>query len=149
MHGREHFHRLFARIDAEKLFVNLQNSLEFAVQRLARDVRHVQIHRRLPANPQFLLIYNAVNRARGDVARHQISVLRIPLFQKIKSLCFRNALRRALLCWIPRHPNAPALSARRLAHQTQLVFSGNRRRMHLDEFTVGVVDALLKQRGLR
>src|SRR4029077_14690934 len=93
------------------------------------------------ADPQFLLIHNAVNRACSDIARHQVSVLRIPLFQKIKSLCFGNALGRALLRRISRDPNASAFSTRRFAHQAQLVFAGNRRRMHLDELGVRLVDA--------
>ena len=56
---------------------------------------------------------------------------------------------RALVLGIARHPHAAAFAARGFAHQAQLVFAGNRRGMHLNEFAVGVVDALLKQRGLR
>ena len=88
-------------------------------------------------------------RPRGDIARHQISVLRIPLLQEIKSLRLRNALSRAFLPRIARNPNASAFPARRFTHQAKLVFPGDRRRMHLDEFPIRVIDALLKQRRLR
>ena len=149
VHGWKDFHRLFARIDAAELFVNLQNPFELAVQSLARDVRHIQIHRRLSIDSQFFLIHDAVNRARGDIPRHQIPVLRIPFFQKIKSFRLRNALRRALFRRTARHPHAPALAARRFTHQPKLVFARDRGRMHLDEFSVRVIHALLKKRRLR
>src|SRR5437763_10759318 len=78
----------------------------------------------------------------------QIAVLWVPLFQKIKPLRLRNASRWALLSGIPRHPHASALAASRFAHQPQLVFAGNRRRVYLNKLAVRVIDALLKERGL-
>ena len=41
VHGWKYSHRLNARIDAEEFLVNLQNPFELAIQRFARDVRHI------------------------------------------------------------------------------------------------------------
>ncbi len=70
VHRRKNFHRLHARINTQEFFVNVQNSFKFPVQRFARDMRHIQINRRLPVNSQFFLIHDAVNRARGNVTRY-------------------------------------------------------------------------------
>src|SRR5260370_27404272 len=90
-----------------------------------------------------------MNRACGDVTRNKIDVLWVPFFQKVKTLRLGNASRRTPLRGVAWHPHAPAFSARRFAHQPKFVFAGDRRGVHLDEFAVRVVDALLKERGLR
>ena len=54
-----------------------------------------------------------------------------------------------LVARLLRDPDAAALAARRFRHEAQLVFAGNAGGMYLDEFAVGVVDALLEDRRLR
>src|SRR5690242_177447 len=149
VHAGENLHRLFARVHAEKLFVDFQNAFEFAVEGLARDVADVEINGGFSIEAELFLVNDAVNGARGDVARNEVPVLRVPLLEKIEALFFRNALCRALVRGISRDPDAAAFAARGLAHQTQLVFAGDRRRMDLDEFPVGVIHTLLKERRLR
>ena len=58
-------------------------------------------------------------------------------------------LRGACRCGFVRDPDAAAFAARGFAHQAELVFAGNRGRVNLDELAVGVIDALLEERGLR
>ncbi len=76
VHAREDLHRLHARIDADELLVDLQNAAELVVQRLAVDVRQVEIDHRLAVEPEAQLVHHFVNGARGHVARHQVAVLR-------------------------------------------------------------------------
>ena len=99
--------------------------------------------------PRLMLVHDLEDRARRDVARHEVAVLRIPLFEEVIALIFGNALRIALVARLSRNPHAPAFAARRFAHQPQLVFAGDRRRVNLDELAVGVKRALLIKRRLR
>ena len=149
VHGGKNLHGFYARIDAQKLFVNFQDAFEFAIQRLARDVRHVEIYGGLSVQAEAFLIDDAMNGARGDVARDEIAVFRIPLFEKIKTLAFGNGSRRALIVGISWNPHAAAFASRRFAHQAEFVFAGNCGGMDLNEFAVRVVNALLKKSGLR
>ena len=148
MHARENFHRLFARVHAEEFFVDFQNAFELTVERFARNMAYIEVDRLLPRQTQFFLKDDAVNSARRNVARNEIAVFRIPFFEKIKPIGFWNAFCRTLIRRIAWHPNSSALAARRFAHQAQLVFAGNRRRMDLNEFAVRIVHTLLKQRRL-
>src|SRR5579871_5960109 len=110
---------------------------------------YVEIDRCVTFEPEFFLINDAVNRACRNVPRHQVAVLRIPLLEKIKALFFRNALAGTFVSWLAWDPNASAFAASRFAHQAQLVFPRDRRRMNLDELAVRIVNTLLKQRALR
>src|SRR5437879_1735701 len=47
-----------------------------------------------------------------------------------------------------RDPYASAFSACGFRHETKFIFAGNGCRVDLDEFAIGVVSALLVQRGL-
>ena len=76
--------------------------------------------------------------ARGDVARHEVAVGRVALFEEIISLAFGNLLRRAGVLRLARHPNPPPFAADALADQPQLVGAGNGRGMDLDELGIGV-----------
>src|SRR2546427_8350799 len=96
-----------------------------------------------------MFVHDFMDGTRSHIARHEISVLRIPLLQKIPAIIFRNRIRIALIAGDFRNPHAPAFSARRLRHQAQLVFTGNRRWMNLDELAIRVVAALLVQSRLR
>ena len=116
MHGGENFHGFVPRIDAEEFFVDFENAFELAVERFARDVRDVEINGSLTIEPKLFLIDDAMNRARCDVARDEVAVLRIPLFQEIEAFSFGDASWRALLLGIPRHPDAAAFATRRFAH---------------------------------
>ncbi len=136
-------------IVAHELLVDLQNAFQLLVQDLAVDVGEVEIDHGLAVDAQPVLIDHLENGAGGDVARHQIAVLGIPLFQEVPALLLRDRARFALVAGLPRHPHASALAARRFRHQPQLVFARNRGRVHLDEFAVGVVRALLIERRLR
>src|SRR5690349_3368086 len=90
-----------------------------------------------------MLVNHFMNRACGDVARNQVPVLRVPLFEEIPSFRFGNAARIAFVSLRLRDPNASAFPACRLGHEAQLVVTGNRRWMYLNEFTVRVICALL------
>ena len=96
-----------------------------------------------------MLVNHFVDGAGGDVARHQVAVLGIPLFQEVPALAFGDALGIALVARLLGHPDAAAFAAGRLRHQAQLVFAGDARGMDLDELAVGVVRPLLIERGLR
>ena len=149
VHAGEDLHRRVARIVADKLLVDLENAFELAVEDLAVDVGQVEIDHRLAVDAEVVLVDHLVNGAGGDVARHQVAVLRIPLFQEVPALGFGDALGSRLSPGVSRNPDAAAFAARRLRHQAQLVFARNGCGVHLDELAVGVVRALLIQRRLR
>ena len=73
-----------------------------------------------------------------DVARDEIAVGRIFFFEKIPALGIGNVTRRASIGRISRHPDAAAFAAGGFAHQSQFVFAGDRGRMDLNEFAVGI-----------
>ena len=92
MDGGEDLHRHVARIDALELLVDLQNAAQLPVEHLARNVRQVEIHAQpvlLDAQP--FVGADVEDLARGDVARHQVAVLRIALFEEVVALGFGNA----------------------------------------------------------
>ena len=139
MHGRENFHRHDPRIDALELLVDLQNAAEFAIERLAGHVREVEV------NAQSVLLdrqplggADVENLAGGNVARHEVAVLRIPLLEEIAPLDFRNVAGITGVVRRLGHPDAATLAAGALAHQPQFVGSGNRRRVDLDELSVAI-----------
>ena len=116
MHARENLHRHFTRIVADKLFVNFKNAFELAIQRFLVDVRQVEINHRLSINAQPMLVHHLVNGTRRDIARYQVAVLRIPLFEEIPAVRRRNTVRRPWIVQLLRHPHAATLATRRLAH---------------------------------
>src|SRR5262249_26055898 len=121
VHARENLHWRIAWIVTNELLVNLENAFQLAVERLAVDVCDIEIYHRLPIDTEAVLVDNFVDGAGSHIARNQISVLRIPLFQKIPAFANRNGFGIALVARSLRHPNPPAFSASRLRHQTQLV----------------------------
>ena len=92
-------------IDAEEFFINFEDAFELAVENFARNVGHVQIDGLMPANSQLHLKYNFVNGASGNVARDEVAVFRVPLFQEIETVAYRE-LNWARACrlesWRPR-----------------------------------------------
>ena len=149
MHAGENLHGHVAGIVADKLLVNFENAFQLAIENLAIDVGEVEINHRLAIDAEVVFVNHLVNGAGGDVAGHQVAVLRIPLFQEIPALAFGNGFEIALVASRLRHPDAAAFTARRFRHQTQLVFARNAGGMHLNELTVGVIASLLIERGLR
>ena len=149
VHAGKNLHGRVARVVAYELLVNFQNAFEFAIKNLAIDVGQVEIDHRLAVDAEVVLVHNFVNGAGRDVARHQVAVLWIPLFQEVPALVFRDCLRVALVARSFRDPDASTFSAGRLGHQAQLVFAGNASGMDLNELAVRVIAALLIQRRLR
>ncbi len=149
MHAGKNLHGRVAGVVAHKLLVDFENAFQLAVENLAVDVGEVEINHRLAVDAEVVLEDHLEDGAGSDVARHQVAVLGIPLFQEIPAFFFRDRLRIAFIACRLRNPDASAFAARRFRHQPQLVFAGNAGRMHLNEFAVGVVATLLIERGLR
>src|SRR5487761_491103 len=148
MHRGENFHRLLARIRADKFLVNLEDAFEFAVEHLARKMREVEIDGVHSREAEFFLEDNFVDGARGDVARDQVAVFWVPLLEEIKTFLLRNRTSGARVTGFSRHPDAAAFAAQRFAHQAAFVFAGNRGGMNLDEFAIRVISALLEKSRL-
>src|SRR5215472_1118531 len=149
VHAREDLHRHFTRIVADKLLVDFQNAFQLAVKRVAVYVSQVEIDHGLAINTQALLIHDSVNGTGSHIARHKVAILGEPLFQKIKTFGLGNTERIALVPFVSGHPDAAAFTTRRFGHQAQLIFAGNGRGMHLNEFAVTVEASLLIERRLR
>src|SRR5579863_807895 len=149
VHTGENFHGLFARVDAAEFFVDFENAFKFAVEGLAIDVGDIEIDGGLAVEAEFFLIDDAVDGAGGDVARNQISVFRIPLLEEVETLVFGNGFYGAGFAGILGNPDAAAFAAGGFAHQAELIFAGDGGWVNLDEFAIGVVDALLEEGGLR
>ena len=149
VHAGEYFHRRVARIVAHKLFVDFKNPFQFAVENLAVDVGEVEINHRLAVDAEVVLKNYLEDGSRSNVARNQVAVLGIPLFQKIPALTLRNGVRIASVAGLFRNPYAAAFAARRFRHEPQLVFAGDAGGMHLNKFAIGIVAALLIKSGLR
>src|SRR5205823_14722263 len=115
---------------------------ELAVERLGRDVSQIEKNLILAADAVAIKT-NLKDFARGNVARHEVAVCRILLFEKVPTLALWNRRRRALIILRLRHPHAPAFAARRLRHQAQFVLARYRSRMDLDELAIGITRALL------
>ena len=112
MHAGENLHRRCTWIIAYKLLVDLQDAFQLAVENGRINVGEVEINHRLPINSQSLLVNHLVDGAGGDVARHQIAVLGIPLLQKIPAFALGNRLRIAGIAFFLWYPDAAAFAAR-------------------------------------
>src|SRR6266446_1609307 len=148
VHAGEDLHRCVARIVADELLVNFEDAFQLAVESLAIDMRQVKIDHRLAVDSQVVLVHYFENRARRNVARNEVAVFRVPLFEEVPALTLRNGFGVALVALSFWNPDASALAACRFRHQAQLVFPGDRRGMNLNELAVRVVTALLIERGL-
>src|SRR5439155_10404313 len=142
MHARKNAHWHVPWIVAHEHLVNLQDGAEFLIERLSRNVREIEINLVLAVDPK-AIDTNLKDLARGNITWHQIAVSRILLFEKIPTLFFGDRGRRSLIAFRARYPDASAFAASRFAHQAQLVIAGNRSWMHLNEFAVRVLRALL------
>src|SRR5580658_12105 len=149
VHAGENLHGRDTRIVADKFFVNFENAFQLAVENLAVDVGEVEVDHRLAVDAEVELEHYFENRAGSHVARNEVAVFRIPLFEEIPALTFRNGVGIALVALRLRYPDASTFAAGRFRHETQLVFAGDAGGMHLNELSVRVVAALLIERGLR
>jgi len=149
MHAGEDLHRLDAGIDTAEFFIDFENAFELAIESFAVDVRNVEIDGSLAIEAELFLINDAMNGAGGDVARNEVPVFRIPLLEKVEALVFGNGSGGARVAGLFGNPDAAPFATGGLAHQAELVFARDRSGVDLDEFAVGVIDALLEERGLR
>src|SRR5450631_122197 len=149
VHAGENLHGRDARIVADKLLVDFEDAFQLAVESLGVDVGEVEVNHRLAIDAEVVLVHHFENRSSGHIARHEVAVFRIPLFEEVPTIALRDALWVALVSLRLRNPNASAFAARRLRHKAQLVFAGNAGGMHLNEFAIRVVAALLVECGLR
>src|SRR5438876_3964320 len=142
MHAWEDAHWHVPRIVTDEHLVDFQNRSEFLVERLSRNVSEIEIDLVFAVDSKTIKTH-LEDFARGDVARNEIAIGGILLFEKIPTLFFGDRGRRSLIAFRARNPHAATFATRRFAHQTQLVFSGNRGWVHLNEFAVRVLRALL------
>ena len=149
VHAGEDLHGHFAGIVADELLVDFEDAFELAIQRFAIDVGEVEVDHRLAVDAEAVLVDDLVDGAGGDVARNEVAVFRIPLFEEVEALGLGNLLDGTLVAGSARNPDAAAFAAGRFRHEAKLVFAGNGGGMDLDEFAVGVVGALLEDGGLR
>src|SRR5262249_41927232 len=145
----KNLHRRVAWIVAYKLLVDFEDAFQLAIENLAGDVRQVKIDHGFAIDAEIVFVDDFEDRAGRASSRDEVAVLRIPLFEEVPTLALRDRLWIALVAGSLRYPDASALAARRFRHQSELVLTGNRSGVNLNEFAVGVVTALLVKRGLR
>src|SRR3954470_17774617 len=138
----EYPHRHVSRIVTNEHFVDLENCPEFFGEGFRRNVRQIKVNLVLTADT-FALQANLKYLSSGDVSWNEIAICRILLFQEIPALRFRNIARASRIIGLSWNPDASALAARGFAHQSELVFAGNRRRVDLNELAIRVSRTLL------
>ena len=97
VHARENLHGRDARIDADKLLVDFENAFQLAVERLGVDVGEVEVDHRLAVDAEVVLVDDLEDFAGGHIARDQVAIFRIPLFEEVPALFFRNGFGIALV----------------------------------------------------
>src|ERR1051325_845351 len=142
MNAGKDAHRHVSRIVAHKHPIDLENRAQLPIQNFSRNMRQIEIDLVLSADAKAVEAH-LKDLARGDVARHEVAVSRIPLFEEVPAFVPRNLGWRPKVALPTRHPNTSTFPTRRFRHQSQLIFAGNRRWMNLDELTVRVSRALL------
>ena len=94
--GGEDLHRLVARVDALEFLVDAEDAAELAVELFARDVREVEVDAGpFALDAETFVDADVEDLAGGDVARHEVAVLRVALFEEVVALGFGDALGRA------------------------------------------------------
>ncbi len=111
MHAGENLHGLFAGIDAAEFFVDFEDAFELAVESFAVDVGDVEIDSGLSTDAEFFLIDDAVDGAGSNVARNEIAVFWVPLFEEVEAIVFGNGFRGARVVGISGNPDAAAFAA--------------------------------------
>ena len=79
VHAGKDLHGNFARVIADKLLINFQNAFQLAVENLGIDVSQVEVDHGLAINAEIVFEDDFENRARSDIAWHQVPVFWIPL----------------------------------------------------------------------
>src|SRR5689334_17803736 len=111
MDAREDAHGHVTGIVADEHLIDLKNRTELSIEGLGGNVRQVEIDLILPADAHTVETH-LEDRTRRDVARHEIAVRRILLFEEIQSLFFGNRRRRTNVAFTARHPNTSTFTAR-------------------------------------
>ena len=112
VHAGEDLHGRVTGIVADELLVDFENALELAIESGAVDVRQVEIDHRLPIDAEVEFVNHFVDGTGRDIARHQVAILGIPLFQEVPALAFRNALGIALVVRLLGYPDTATFAAR-------------------------------------
>ena len=110
MYARENAHWHVTRIIPDEHLVDLQDGAELFVERLSRNVRQIEIDLVLAVDAHAGET-NLKDFSRRDIARNQIAIGRIFLFEKIPPLVLGNRGRRSLVVFSLRYPNAATLTA--------------------------------------
>ena len=148
MHAGEDLHGDFAGVVADELLVDFEDAFELAVERGAVDVGDVEVDHGLAVDAHAVLVDDFEDGAGGDVAGDEVAVLGVPLFEEVPAVGFGDGLGGALVVLVLGDPDAAAFAAGGLGHEAELVFAGDGGGVDLDELAVGVVGALLVERGL-
>src|SRR5581483_7988429 len=107
----ENLHRSSPRVVPHKFLVDFQNAFELAVECSAVNMGEVEIGGGLSVDSELVLIHYFVNGAGGDVARYQVAVFGIPLFQKVPAFRLGNTERVSLVALLFGDPNPATLAA--------------------------------------
>src|SRR5580704_5774476 len=149
VHAGEDLHGNFARVIADKLLINFQNAFQLAIENLGIDVSQVEVDHGLAIDAEIVFEDDFENRARSDIARHQVSIFWVPFFEEVPALALRDRQRIAFVTRRLRNPNPSTFAARRLRHEPQFIFAGDASRMNLDELAIAVETSLLIEGRLR
>ena len=103
VHGREDQHRRLARIFAGELFVDLDDAFHAMrdlvgpapLRHLAIGIDDVEVDLVLAADAEPVVAHRLEDLARGDVARHQVLVLRVFLLEEVPALALGDGQRIA------------------------------------------------------
>ena len=121
MDAWEDLHRKFCRIVTDELTVDLDDAAELALQVFATKVRKVEEHHVSAANAKAVLHANLEDLTCRDIARHDVSILWVALFEEVVPLGIGDLSWVARVALLARNPHAPALATRRFAHEAKFV----------------------------
>jgi hypothetical protein len=93
-----------------ELFVDFEDAFEL-VQALLGQVRQVEVDHRLPVDAHVVFIDDLEDFSGGDIARYEIAVLGIALFEEVPAVGLGDGTRGALLMAVARHPDPAAFAA--------------------------------------
>src|SRR5262245_38292991 len=92
MYTRKNPHRHMTRVVANKHLVDLENRAELPIENICGDVGQVKVNLIATADTHSIET-DLEDLARCDIARHQVAVRWILLFEKIKTLVVWNRRR--------------------------------------------------------
>ena len=126
MHAWRYAHWHFARIGADKLFVNIENSTEFYVENFRFYVRYVKIYNILTINSEMLIYADIEYFSRSNISRYQVSIGGIFFFEKIPRFSVFVG------------PDTPTFTTGRFTNETVFILSRDSGWMDLDKFAIGI-----------